>query len=109
MKRTDEKPKFDMDDPFIAFTVTRPHMTVVISNDEQGRKDPVQHRIFEEWCDYLEYSGRLKKLRAWRAMRRGSSKFITLPCADPVDFDANYGPARRERQRMDRELREVVR
>lgn len=83
-----KKEAFNRDDPMVAFMLTRKTETVVLTNDDEGRNDPIQRAIFSDWINYLRKTGQNKRARCWLFFRQGGSKCITLPCADPYDFEA---------------------
>lgn len=84
----EQKKELDRDDPMIAFILTRKNETVVLSNDDAGRADPIQNAIFSDWINYLRKTGQTKRARCWQYFRQGGAKHITLPCADPYDFES---------------------
>src|SRR5574337_1947133 len=80
--------KIDMSDPMVAFIVANPGKTFILKSDDVGRAERIQSQVFEAWCEYLRATDQRQKLRAWKWMREGNnSKALTLPCADPAEFD----------------------
>lgn len=82
--------KIDTADPMVAFIIAHPGQTVILHNTDEGRADPLERDVFDSWIAYLEFTGRRDKARVWKWMRNGGSKHLTLPCADPCDFDPKY-------------------
>ena len=97
MKNENSKSAIDMKDPMVSYIVAHPKDTFVLANNEDGWNDPVQKAVFGKWCDYLHDKNQHVKLKVWRWMRGGGTKHITLPCADPAQFDRSWRPSGRLR------------
>ena len=54
----EQKKELDRDDPMIAFILTRKNETVVLSNDDAGRADPIQNAKLAAWIDAALTSAR---------------------------------------------------
>ncbi len=80
----------DTKEPMVAFILANPNKTFVLKNDEAGRADATQNAVFDVWCGYLRDTRQTDKLRTWRWMRAGGSKALTLPCADPAEYDRGW-------------------
>ena len=58
-----------------------------------------QDHMWEMWQAYLERTGNMKTLKAWRSHLATGGKGLTLPCANPDQFDRAYEAQRSPRNR----------
>ena len=58
-----------------------------------------QNHAWEMWQAYFERTGNLKTLKAWRSHLATGGKGLTLPCANPDQFDRAYAGQRSPRNR----------
>lgn len=70
----------------------------VLARPEAKDKTGQDHR-WEMWQTYLERTGNLKTLKAWRSHLATGGKGLTLPCANPDQFDRAYAGQRSPRNR----------
>lgn len=98
--------QFNSDDPMVAFILAHPRQTVILRNDDAGRADRLENQIFADWIRYLEGTKQRTKAMCWKWMRAGGSKFITLPCMDPSDFDPHWIPPQRDERDHEMEAAE---
>jgi hypothetical protein len=75
----------------ISYLQRFPNDVVVIeSKPENSNEREFQAQVRDSWFAYLERKGYKHTLETWRLILRGYGKALTLPCANPADFDREY-------------------
>ena len=70
----------------------------VMARPEPENAEAEKH-IWEQWQAYLERAGEKRTLRAWRNHLATGGKGLTLPCANPMEFDRVYATTFSDRNR----------
>ena len=83
----------------MAYIKQNPDEVMAIHSKPDAQDKSAQDHAWEMWQAYLERTGNKKTLKAWRTHLATSGKGLTLPCANPEQFDRPYAAQRSPRNR----------
>ena len=83
----------------MAYIKQNPDEVMAIHSKPDAQDKASQEHAWEMWQAYLERTGNKKTLKAWRTHLATGGKGLTLPCANPEQFDRVYAAHRSPRNR----------
>ena len=89
----------DLHKRMMAYAKQNPDDLVPVYAKPEQHEKAAQEHAWQMWQAYLERTGNLKTLKAWRSHLATGGKGLTLPCANPDHFDRAYAAQRSPRNR----------
>jgi len=82
-----------------AYIAQNPDDTMAVLSNPDPKDKPAMDHAWQMWQAYFERTGNKRTLKAWRAHIATGGKGLTLPCANPDQFDRAYAAQRSPRNR----------
>lgn len=89
----------DLHKRMMAYAKQNPDDLMAIHARPDPQDKAAQEHAWGMWQAYFERTGNQKTLRAWRSHLATGGKGLTLPCANPDQFDRAYAAQRSPRNR----------